>query len=189
LRVSRADAEHEPAGVAVLHPREGAGHLVRAVLPYVHDAGAHGEGARRVEQLIYLGQVAAGRAAEPERAVTGLLDLGGHLGRHLISASPDPEPSQLVPQLLRHVCSLQCESRLTSAPLDPTRKSRSAPVSACCTWSTYSRSHPRRGRANPAVMARLGVRRSSSGPGTSRSSRRAGTSSTRTSPVFTRASG
>ena len=30
----------------------------------------------------------------------------------------------------------QCDSRATSDPLDPTRKSRSAPVSACWTWST-----------------------------------------------------
>jgi DNA-binding transcriptional ArsR family regulator len=30
----------------------------------------------------------------------------------------------------------QCDSRLTSEPLEPTRKSRSAPVSACRTWST-----------------------------------------------------
>ena len=30
----------------------------------------------------------------------------------------------------------QCDSRLTFEPLEPTRKSRSAPVSACRTWST-----------------------------------------------------
>ena len=32
----------------------------------------------------------------------------------------------------------QCESRVTVVPLPPTRKSRSAPLSACCTVSTYS---------------------------------------------------
>jgi hypothetical protein len=32
--------------------------------------------------------------------------------------------------------SLQCDSRLTASPLPPTRKSRSAPLSACRTWST-----------------------------------------------------
>ena len=41
----------------------------------------------------------------------------------------------------------QCDSRDTRSPLEPTRKSRSAPVSACSTWSTYSRSHPRVGAA------------------------------------------
>ena len=30
----------------------------------------------------------------------------------------------------------QCESRVTASPLEPTRKSRSAPLSACMTWST-----------------------------------------------------
>ena len=30
----------------------------------------------------------------------------------------------------------QCESRGMPAPLEPTRKSRSAPRCACCTWST-----------------------------------------------------
>jgi hypothetical protein len=33
-------------------------------------------------------------------------------------------------------CRYQCESRGTGAPLDPTRKSRSAPWSACSTCST-----------------------------------------------------
>ena len=31
---------------------------------------------------------------------------------------------------------VQCDSRPTSWPLAPTRKSRSAPRSACITWST-----------------------------------------------------
>jgi hypothetical protein len=91
--VPRADAEHEAARMTVLHPGERAGHVVRAVLPHVHDAGAQGQGAGRVEQFLRLGQVAVGRAAEPERAEAGLLDGGGQLSRRLIGTPPDPEPS------------------------------------------------------------------------------------------------
>jgi hypothetical protein len=36
----------------------------------------------------------------------------------------------------------QCESRVTVLPRVPTRKSRSAPRSACRTWSMYRRSQP-----------------------------------------------
>ncbi len=39
----------------------------------------------------------------------------------------------------------QCESRVTVSPLEPTRKSRSTPRSACMTWSTYNCCQPRSG--------------------------------------------
>jgi hypothetical protein len=93
LTVSRADTEHETAGMTALHPGEGAGHLVRVVLPHVHDAGTEGEGARRVEELFCLSQVTDGRVTEPQRTEPGLLDIGGQLSRHLECVSPDPEPS------------------------------------------------------------------------------------------------
>lgn len=38
--------------------------------------------------------------------------------------------------LLGRLTPPQCDSRETASPLAPTRKSRSAPVSACITWST-----------------------------------------------------
>jgi putative transposase len=52
---------------------------------------------------------------------------------------PDGLASDLQPdQAGRH--GGQWDSRATPGPLPPRRKSRSAPVSACCTWSTYRRS-------------------------------------------------
>ena len=41
---------------------------------------------------------------------------------------------------------------MTFAPLAPTRKSRSAPVSAPCTWSMYSFCQPRSAFANAPVQ-------------------------------------
>src|SRR6266516_6917610 len=93
LTVPGADAEHEAAGIAVVHPGERAGYVVRAVLPHVHDAGAEDEGARRVEQLLHLSQATVGRATQPEHAVAAPLDVGSQLGRRLVGAAPDPVSS------------------------------------------------------------------------------------------------
>src|SRR5829696_1680935 len=83
---------------------------------------------------------------------------------------------------------VQCDSRATAGPVAPTRKSRSAPVSACCTWSTYKRSQPRFGEANAPTTVGAGMRRISSSSGTSSCSRRRGTSSRIGSPSSTTAS-
>ena len=56
-------------------------------------------------------------------------------------------------------------------------------MSAWVTWSTYRRSQPRVGAANPAVVPGVGRRAASTSAATSTSSRRAGTSSTIVSPV------
>jgi germacradienol/geosmin synthase len=81
----------------------------------------------------------------------------------------------------------QCESRGTSWPLPPTRKSRSAPVLASSTCSVYSRVQPRVACGAGGVHAAR--RRSSSSSGTSSVSARAGTSRVIQSPVRTSARG
>src|SRR5690606_27960190 len=80
----------------------------------------------------------------------------------------------------------QWDSRPTASPLAPVRKSRSTPLSAWRTCSTYSFSHPRTGRAWPVMT---GSRAASSASGMSTSRRRAATSRTMGSPVRTLASG
>ncbi|CAB4820451.1 unannotated protein [freshwater metagenome] len=69
------------------------------------------------------------------------------------------------------------------------RKSLSAPVSACMTWSMYNFCHPRSGEANACVVAAFGVRFASSSSEISILSVRAATSRTIMSPVCTTASG
>ena len=73
-------------------------------------------------------------------------------------------------------------------PLAPTRKSRSAPVSACCMCSMYRRCQPRSGDANAPATVGAGVRRVGSSSGTFSCSRRCGTSSTIGSPSWMSAS-
>ena len=62
----------------------------------------------------------------------------------------------------------------TWSPLEPTRKSRSAPVSACVTWSTYSLSQPRIGAAKAVCDVVDGRRAASSAAPSSTSRLRAG---------------
>jgi hypothetical protein len=76
LAVAGADAEQEPAGVALLQPPEGGGDGDRVVLPDVDDAGGQPDGRGGVEELLGRGQVAVRRSADPDPAVAELLQFG-----------------------------------------------------------------------------------------------------------------
>ena len=144
LPVTRAHPQQEPAGVAPLHARERARHVLRLVLPHVHDAGGEGQRGGRVEELLGLGQVPGRRRAQPQRAEAEPLDARGKLRRHQARAAPDAEPPQ--PPGFRHAVTLLTVRRVvgvmvvvmpSARPRGRSHATGETPVP--CSWRTTHR--------------------------------------------------